>query len=75
MSTCTLACLLGMVNATINVVPSASLFCNQLQLTLSSTMERHSWSYETQITLTQECLQELKWWNHNMYNWNGKTEK
>jgi len=69
----TLARPLGMMNATNNVIPPAPLFCRQLQITLSNTLERHSQCYEAQITLTPESLEELEWWNHNMYNWNGKT--
>ena len=25
------------------------------------------------VTLTQECLEELNWWDNNMCRWNGKT--
>jgi len=38
-----------------------------------STLERHLQSYEVRITLIQECIQELEWWNHNMCNWSDKT--
>jgi len=62
-----------MMNATNSVIPLAPLFYCQLQLTLSSTLERHLQSYEVRITLIQECIQELEWWNHNMRNWNDKT--
>jgi len=62
-----------MMNATNSVIPPAPLFCRELQMTLSNTLERHSQCYKTQVTLIPECLQELEWWNHNMRNWNGKT--
>jgi len=53
MSAPVLACLLSMMNATNSVIPLAPLFYCQLQMTLSSTLERHSQSYEAQITLNQ----------------------
>ena len=68
-----LAHLLGMMNATNNVIPPAPLFCRQLQMTLSNTLEMNSQCYEALITLTQGCLEELNWWNNNMCKWNGKT--
>ena len=39
---CSLARLLGMMNATSCVIPLAPLFCLHLQMTLSNTLERNS---------------------------------
>jgi len=30
-------------------------------------------SYETEITLTEESKQELRWWLYNLQQWNGKA--
>jgi len=77
MSAHVLARLLGMMNATNNVIPPAPFFYPQLQMTLSSTLERHSQSYEAQITLTQDYIQERKWWNHNIVQleWQDTSEE
>ena len=69
----TLAQLLGKMNATNCVLPPAPLFCHQLQIALANTLERNSQCYEAQVLLTQDCLEELEWWNTNMSRWNGKT--
>jgi len=68
-----LARLLGMMNAINSVIPPAPLFCHQLQMILSNALERHHQCYETQVSLTPDCTEELEWWNHNMCNWNGKA--
>jgi len=58
-----LARLLGMVNATSCVIPPAPLFCRHLQMALSNTLEENSQSYEAQVTLPKDCLEELEWWD------------
>ena len=68
-----LACLLGMMNATSCVIPPAPLFCCHLQMTLSNTLERNSQHYKAQVILPQDCLEELEWWDTNMGRWNGRT--
>lgn len=42
-------------------------------MALTSTLERNSQRYEAQVLLTQNCLEELEWWNTKMSRWNGKT--
>ena len=51
----------------------APLFFHHLQMALANTLERNSQCYEAQVLLTQDCLEELEWWNTNMSRWNGKT--
>jgi len=69
----TLARLLGKMNSTICVIPSAPLFCRYLQMALSNTLETHSQDYKGSVTLSVDNLEELKWWDTEMSKWNGKT--
>ncbi|XP_065902413.1 uncharacterized protein [Dysidea avara] len=68
-----LAQLLGKMNATNCVLPPGPLFYRYLQMALTNTLEQSSQCYEAQVPLTQECLEELEWWDSNMCRWNGKT--
>ena len=61
------------MNVTNCVLPPAPLFCHHLQMALANTLERNTQCYEAQVLLTQDCLEELEWWNTNMSRWNGKT--
>jgi len=65
--------LLGKMNATNCVLPPGPLFYRHLQMALTSTLEQSSQCYEAQVRLTQECIEELEWWDNNMCRWNGKT--
>ena len=67
-----LAQLLGKMNATNCVLPPGPLFYRHLQMALTNTLEQSSQCYEAQVPLTQECLEELEWWDSNMCRWNGK---
>ena len=68
-----LASLVGKMNATSQVIPPAPLFYRHLQMALSRTLNTHSQCYEAQVPLTQECREELMWWDTHMINWNGKS--
>ena len=68
-----LARLLDMMNATNCVIPPAPLFCRHLQMALSNTLEENSQCYEAKVVLSQDCLEELEWWDTNMCKWNGRT--
>ena len=68
-----LARLVGKMSATSPVIPPAPLFYRHLQMALSHTLNQHSQCYEAQVPLTQECREELVWWDAHMINWNGKS--
>jgi len=68
-----LAQLLGKMNATNCVLPPGPLFYRHLQIALTNTLEQSSQCYEALVSLTQDCLDELIWWDNNMCRWNGKT--
>ena len=72
-SACSLARLLGKMNATTPVIPPAPLFCRHLQMSLTRALEEGSQSYETHVTLSPEGREELTWWDNHMSRWNGKS--
>ena len=61
------------MNATSQVIPPAPLFYHHLQMALSESLNAHSQCYKAQVPLTQECREELIWWDTHMINWNGKS--
>ncbi len=30
-------------------------------------------NYEVEVTLSQDCLDELRWWDYHPSQWNGKS--
>ena len=66
----TLTRLLGKMNSTACIIPPAPLFYQNLQMALSNTLENRSQDYEG---LPPASLEELKWWDTEMFKWNGKT--
>ena len=64
--------LLGKMNAVASVLPVASLFCCDLQRSLSQALNNSSQSYNTQVALSPESREELIWWDTHMKNWDGK---
>ena len=65
--------LLGKMNATSQVIPPAPLFYHHLQMSLTQTLNSTTQDYEANITLSQDCTEELNWWIGNMSKWNGKA--
>ena len=60
------------MNATSWVIPPAPLFYRHLQMKLSVALNKGLQDYETQLTLDQECKNELRWWDKHMCRWKGK---
>ena len=65
--------LLGKMNATNCVIPPAPLFCRHMQMKLTQVLSMSNQSYETPITLSEECKEELLWWDGHMGRWNGRS--
>ena len=65
--------LIGKMNATSQVIPPAPLFFRHLQMTLTQTLERGSQDYDVSTSLSQQCKEELRWWDNHMRRWNGKS--
>ena len=63
---------IGKMNATSCVLPLGPLFYCHLQMALTNTLERSYQCFEAKV-LTQDCWEELVWWDSNMCRWNGKT--
>ena len=69
----TVARLIGKMSAASHAVPPAPLFYRHLQMLVSSTVNSSSQGYGETVRLTQDCLEELEWWNHQLSQWNGKS--
>ena len=68
-----LARLIGKMNATSRVIPPPPLFYGHLQMQLAEALNSNGQSYEAMISLSQDCKEELMWWDNHMIRWNGKT--
>ena len=61
------------MNAATHVIPPAPLFYRHLQMSLSWALKSSFQNYETNVILSQDCIEELSWWVTNMGRWNGKA--
>ncbi len=61
--------LIGKMNATSQVIPPTLLFYRHLQISLAQALERSLQNYDTELTLSQECREELRWWDDHMSRW------
>ena len=61
------------MNATAQVIPPAPLFYRHLQMTLTEVLNRGGQDCEMEISLSQECIEELLWWDNHMSQWNRKS--
>ena len=69
----TLSRLIGKTNATSQMIPPAPLFFRYLQMTLTRALELSIQNYDTVLSLTPECMEELTWWDQQMSRWNGRS--
>ena len=67
-----LAELLGRMTSSLQAIAPAPLHYRHLQMTQIQGLLQ-SRSYQAKVTLTPDCLQELRWWISQMKNWNGKA--
>jgi hypothetical protein len=68
-----LAAVLGKLVAAVQAVVPGPLHYRKLQMCQAETLLRGSQNYETQLTLTRDCVEELKWWAKEIENWNGRS--
>ena len=69
----TLSRLIGKMNATNQVIPSALLFYRSLQIDLASALRRWNKDYKTSLALSPDSREELIWWDTQIIKWNGST--
>ena len=67
-----LAQLLGTLTATMQAIHPGPLYCRELQM-LKTKQLLSGKTYSSQITLSPECKEELRWWLLHMKTWNGKA--
>ena len=65
--------LIGKMNATNPVIPPAPLFYRNLQMDLAVALRQGNQDYETNLVLSPDSREELRWWDTQMVKWNGRT--
>lgn len=68
-----LAKLIGKLTSSVLAVSPAPLNYRRLQMQKSRALLQSKQNYAANITLPDECRQELAWWIENLQNWNGKA--
>ena len=64
--------ILGLMTSSLQAIAPAPLHYRHLQMTEIRGLLINK-SYQAKLSLTPECLQELRWWISQMLNWNGKS--
>ncbi|XP_070573977.1 uncharacterized protein [Ptychodera flava] len=67
-----LAKVIGKMTASMAAIFPALLHCRYLQMTKTRSLI-HNQSYESLVTLPQECREELQWWCHHLKEFNRRT--
>ncbi len=65
--------LVGKMNAASHTIPPAPLFFRNLQMAMTEALNASNQNYEVEVTLSQDCLEELRWWDYHLSQWNGKS--
>ncbi len=65
--------LVGKMNAASHTIPPAPLFFRNLQMAMTETLNASNQNYEVEVALSQDCLDELRWWDYHLSQWNGKS--
>ena len=65
--------LLEKMQDTAKVIPPAPLFYRHLQMDLTGALDRSGQDYETELTISPESREELRWWDEHMCRWNGRS--
>ncbi len=65
--------LVGKMNAASHTIPPAPLFFRNLQMAMTEALNASNQNYEVEVTLSQDCLDELRWWDYHLSQWNGKS--
>ena len=64
---------LGKLNHACQAIPPAPLFYRNLQLCLQKSLEtKDGQDYTAPAHLTQSAIEELKWWQKHLTQWNGR---
>jgi hypothetical protein len=68
-----LAAVLGKLVAAVRAIVPGPLHYRKLQMCQTQALLRGSQNYDTKLTLTKECIEELHWWKEEIQNWNGRS--
>jgi hypothetical protein len=68
-----LAAVLGKLVAAVQAIVPGPLHYRKLQMSQAQALLQNSQNYETNLTLTRECKEELNWWVKEVENWNGRS--
>ena len=72
-STHQLSQFIGKLNATTQAIQVAPLFYRALQANLQEALAVGNQNYNQILPLGTEAQEELRWWQHHLTQWNGKT--
>ena len=64
---------IGKLNATAQAIQVAPLFYRALQANLQEALAVGNQNYNQMLPLGTEAQEELRWWQHHLTQWNGKT--
>ena len=64
---------IGQLVAAARAVLPAPLHYRKMQMTQISSLLKNQRNYGAQMSLNEECREELKWWIENLSTWNGKS--
>ena len=64
---------IGKLNATAQAIQVAPLFYRALQANLQEALAVGNQNYNQILPLGTEAQEELRWWQHHLTQWNGKT--
>ncbi len=65
--------LVGKMNAASHTIPPAPLFFRNLQMAMTEALNASNQNYEVVVMLSQDYLDELRWWDYHLSQWNGKS--
>ena len=65
--------LLGKLNATSPALQMAPLFCHPIQTCLKQALAPNPLNYQAVVNLSDQAIEDLKWWEHHLSIWNGRS--
>jgi len=65
--------LIGKLNASVMAVLPAPLHYRHLQMQKSRELLKAHLNYDSHLSLSKECIEEITWWTQNLRHWNGRA--
>jgi len=65
--------LIGKLNASVMAVLPAPLHYRHLQMQKSRELLKANLNYDSVLSLSADCREEISWWTQNLITWNGRA--